>query len=190
MPDIKLLWQEQDLRRFIITRGLLVGTALAPPYLVVISERAELEQLGAMLVASAAASFLSSYVWGRLSDRSSRKVLALAGFVAALALFGGVALSWMGFGDTPYAIPGVLFVLMIAYHGVRQGRSTYLVDMAPKDEKAAYAALSNTVIGTLLLIAGLGGGLAALISAQWALVVFGVMSLAAVASALSMREVE
>ncbi|MEY8881013.1 MFS transporter [Donghicola sp. XS_ASV15] len=190
LPDIKLLWQEQDLRRFIMTRGLLVGTALAPPYLVVISERAELEQLGAMLVASAAASFLSSYVWGRLSDRSSRKVLALAGFVAALALFGGVALSWMGYGDTPYAIPGVLFVLMIAYHGVRQGRSTYLVDMAPKDEKAAYAALSNTVIGTLLLVAGLGGGLAALISAQWALVVFGVMSLAAVASALSMREVE
>lgn len=168
----------------------MVGTALAPPYLVVISERAELDQLGALLLASAAASFLSSYVWGRLADRSSRKVLALSGFVAAIALFGGVALSWAGYASTPYAIPAVLFVLMIAYHGVRQGRSTYLVDLAPRDQRAAYAALANTVIGSLLLVAGIGGGLAALISAQWALVVFGVMSLGAVGAALSLREVE
>ncbi|NVO23439.1 MFS transporter [Donghicola mangrovi] len=190
MPRLSLLWEDRNFLRFIITRGLLVGTALAPPYLVVISERAELDQLGALIVASAAASLLSSYVWGRMSDRSSRKVLMLAGIVAAVALFAGIGLAQAGYGGVPYVMPAVLFILMIAYHGVRQGRSTYLVDMAPKDQKAAYAALANTVIGTLLLIAGIGGGLASLISAQAALAVFGAMSVGGAVAAYTLDEVE
>jgi hypothetical protein len=48
----------------------------------------------------------------------------------------------------------LLFGLMIAYQGVRLGRATHLVDMADADTRAAYTALSNTVIGILLLAGG------------------------------------
>ncbi|MGJ5620247.1 MFS transporter [Sulfitobacter sp. MF3-043] len=191
--DFSVLAKNPVLWRFIITRGLLVSTALAPPYLVVLAGQAgqdRLAQLGALVLASALASFLSSYVWGRLSDRSSRRVLMLTGVVGAVAMITAVALWAIGLAREVWAMPAVLFVLMIAYHGVRQGRSTYLVDMAPPDQRAAYAAVSNTVIGGLLLIAGVLGGGAALIGPQATLMLFAAMAVAAAVVGYGLPEVE
>ncbi len=134
--DFSILKEDANLRRFILVRGLLASTALAPPYFVVLGggeDQSALGQLGALVLASALASFLSSYVWGRLSDQSSRKVLKLTGCVGAVAMLGAVALSVLGLATQIWAMPLVLFILMIAYHGVRQGRSTYLVDMSPEN---------------------------------------------------------
>jgi hypothetical protein len=39
--------------------------------------------------------------------------------------------------------------------GVRLGRKIYLVDMASGDNRAAYVAVSNTLIGVLMLAGGL-----------------------------------
>ncbi len=192
-PGFALLKDAPDLRRFIIVRGLLVSTALAPPYLVVLSGQGEdgtLGQLGALVLASAVASFLSSYVWGRLSDLSSKTVMMLAGVLGAAAMLVAVAFWAAGLAAEVWAMPSVLFVLMIAYHGVRQSRSTYLVDLAPEDQRAAYAAVSNTVIGTLLLLAGVVGGGAALLGAQATLVVFAAMAIAAACVAWGLPEVE
>ena len=191
--DFSVMAKNPVLWRFIITRGLLVSTALAPPYLVVLAGQAgqdRLAQLGALVLASALASFLSSYVWGRLSDRSSRRVLMLTGVVGAVAMITAVALWAIGLAREVWAMPAVLFVLMIAYHGVRQGRSTYLVDMAPPDQRAAYAAVSNTVIGGLLLIAGVLGGGAALIGPQATLMLFAAMAVAAAVVGYGLPEVE
>ena len=70
-------WRER-----IAARGCLTATALAPPFLVLLASGGAtqpFEALGALVLSSAAAAFLSSYVWGRLSDRSSRKVLIAVG---------------------------------------------------------------------------------------------------------------
>lgn len=134
-PDLTPLWQDRQLQLFILVRGLLVPTALAPPYIVLLAAREgnlELKGLGILVLVSALASFLSSYVWGRLADRSSRKVLMLTGGLGAAAMLGAVLAVWLGLGETLWALPLALFVLMLAYHGVRQGRSVYLVDMAPE----------------------------------------------------------
>ncbi len=158
--SLSLLRDDPRLTHFILARGLLVSTALAPPYMVLLASEAglaALDKLGALVLASAGASFLSSYVWGRLADRSSKTVLALSGVAAALAMLAAVGLAAAGLAQTIWAMPLTLFVLMVAYHGVRQGRSTYLVDMAPKAKRSAYAALSNTVIGMILLAAGAAG---------------------------------
>ncbi|SFG56915.1 MFS transporter [Sulfitobacter dubius] len=191
--DFNLLRGNRDLWLFILVRGLLVSTALAPPYLVVLagsSEAGQLGQLGALVLASALASLVSSYVWGRLSDMSSRRVLMLTGIVGAVAIALAVLLWFLGMAQAVWAMPAVLFILMIAYHGVRQGRSTYLVDMAPKDSRAAYAAVSNTVIGVLLLLAGVLGGGAALIGPQATLMLFAAMAVAAAVLAHWLPEVE
>ncbi|WP_299415112.1 MFS transporter [uncultured Sulfitobacter sp.] len=186
LRDNPVLW------RFIIVRGLLVSTALAPPYFVVLSgeEGGTLGALGALVLASAAASLLSSYVWGRMSDRSSRRVLIWAGVSGSGAIGMGLVLAQLGFAQTVWAMPLSLFVLMIAYHGVRQGRSTYLVDIAPEDRRAAYAAVANTVIGMLLLVAGIAGGGAALLGPQASLVLFAVMAIAAAFVARGLPEAE
>lgn len=188
--DFSVLRDNPALRRFILVRGLLVSTALAPPYLVVLGGEGNLGQLGALVFASAAASFVSSYVWGRLSDRSSRQVLMLAGLLGAAAMGMAIVCWALGVAWITWVMPAVLFVLMIAYHGVRQARSTYLVDFAKEDQRAAFAAVSNTVIGSLLLIAGVIGGGAALLGAQATLVVFAVMAVAAAVVAYGLPEVE
>ncbi len=84
-----------------------------------------------------------------------------------------------------------LFVLMVAYHGVRQGRSTYLVDLAPPDQRTAYAAVANTVIGLLLLLlSGAIGAVAGLVGPQAALGTFAALCLVGAATAWRMKEVE
>jgi hypothetical protein len=191
LPDLSILRDNPQLWRFILARGLLVSTALASPYLVLLASDAgqsALSGLGAMVLASALASLLSSYVWGRLADRSSRLVLMRAGVLGAAAILAAVALALAGLADAVWAMPGALFGLMIAYHGVRQGRSIYLIDMAPKDQRATYTAVSNTVIGGLLLAVGLLGGLGSLAGPEATLAGFAVMALLAAVVARGLDE--
>lgn len=190
--DLSPLREDAQFRRYILVRGALTATALAPPYLVLLSggDGSALGKLGALVLASAAASFVSSYIWGRLSDRSSRWVLALSGFGGALAIGAAPFAAWSGVAQHQFVIPAILFALMLAYHGVRQGRSTYLVDMSPQDERSTYAALANTVIGVLLLISGaLGGGLS-LLGPVAALTGFAALSAIGGVLALGLHEVE
>ena len=189
----RLLREDPQLRLFIVVRGLLTATALAPPYLVLLAAsdaEDSLNQLGALVLASALASLVSSYVWGRLSDRSSRAVLQRSGIAGAIALAVGVGFRLAGLADTPWAMPLTLFVLMIAYNGVRQGRSTYLVDMAPADQTPAYTAVANTVIGLALLASGLFGALASLAGPVVTVALFAVMCVGAALTAAGLREVE
>lgn len=188
--DLTPLRRDPQFRQFIYARGALTVTALAPPYFVMLGGgQGALSGLGALMIASAAASFLSSYVWGRLSDRSSRRVLALSGFVAAGFMALAVGLEVLGLASG-LAIPAVLFGLMIAYHGVRQARSIYLVDMSPEGERASYAALANTVIGGLLLLVGALGGLLSSLGPVVALSGFALLSLCGGWLALGLDEVE
>ena len=156
LNNFTYLRDDPQLTRFILTRGLLTATALAPPFMIAVGSEAgeSYDKLGFLVLASALASLCSSFVWGRLSDRSSRKVLIFSALVATIIL---AATSWLAFAGTlggGYILPVLLFGLMVAYQGVRLGRSTHLVDMADKDTRAAYTALSNTIIGLLLLAGG------------------------------------
>lgn len=189
---VALLRQDRTFARLVIARGFLTATALAPPYFVILlgDGAAELGQLGALLVASSAASFLSSYVWGVFSDASSPRVLFAAGLIGALAMVGGVVLSLAGVGATIWAMPAALFVLMIAHHGVRQGRSTYLVDIAPPEARAAYAAAANTLIGGLLLVSGAFGGALSVIGPMSALTGFAALSVIGAVIAFGLEEAE
>jgi hypothetical protein len=84
----------------------------------------------------------------------------------------------------------MLFGLMIAYHGVRQGRSTHLVDMASPQNRASYTALSNTIVGLVLL--GAGALFAALAAFSVTLVIglFAVMCFAAAMIAIGLDDVQ
>ncbi len=165
ISQFSLLRRDPQLVRFIVTRGLLVGTALAPPYLLALAGRGgghQLGLLGPFVVASALAAVGSTYIWGRLSDTSSRRVLMSAAVTGAAALTLAVVLALsapaiFALGLVP---PLLLFLLMVGYQGVRLGRATHVVDMADAATRAAYTALSNTLIGTLLIVGG-GFGLVA-----------------------------
>jgi hypothetical protein len=186
------LRDDPQLRRFILTRGLLTATALAPPFMIAVGSQAGegYDKLGFLVLASALASLCSSFVWGRLSDRSSRKVLVFSAMVAAIIL---AVTSWLAFAGTlsgGYILPVLLFGLMIAYQGVRLGRSTHLVDMADKESRAAYTALSNTVIGLLLLAGGVFSLVANWFGGEVVLAIMAGMSGLAIFAAWGLDEVQ
>jgi len=150
-----------QLRLFVATRAALAVTALAPPFIVMLSatsERSALDELGPLVMASTAASVLASYVWGRLSDRSSRQTLMAAGALGAVvfAVAGGIGIAVGGLGGA-FGAAFAIFAAQIAYEGVRAGRKLHLTDMAEDAFRARYTALSNTLIGAALLAGGLFG---------------------------------
>ncbi|MEH6829140.1 hypothetical protein, partial [Parasphingorhabdus sp.] len=101
--------------------------------------------------------------------------------------------SWLAFAGTlgsGYILPVLLFGLMIAYQGVRLGRSTHLVDMADEDTRAAYTALSNTVIGLLLLAGGIFSLVANWFGGEVVLAIMAGMSGLAILAAWGLDEVQ
>lgn len=188
------LMNDAQLRRFIAARALLAVTALAPPFIVLLSseqERSSLEQLGPLVIASALASIVSGYIWGRIADRSSRWTLVLGGLCAAVvfAATGAASLVWGNLGGTlVWAL--VIFAAQIAYEGVRAGRKLHLTDMVGDDKRARYTAISNSLIGLALLAGGGFGALADLVGTAWILVVFAAICVAGVAVALTLEEVQ
>ena len=191
LANLHYLRDDSQLARFILARGLLTSTALAPPYLVILASGeggAALEGLGALVLASALAGLLSSYVWGRLADRSSRLVLVWTGVLGASAM--ALTLGFAGFGlsSTFWAMPLALFGLMVAHQGVRLGRSTYLVDMVGPDLRAVYTAIANTVIGVILLGSGIFGAIASLAGAGVTLALFACFATAGAFVAYGLKE--
>ncbi len=183
------LKNDAQLRRFIAARGLLTTTAFAPPFMIAAAP-GDGVALGLLVLASAASSLLSSAVWGRLADRSSRLVLAASAAIAAAALGVTATLAMFGALHPTFALPPLLFLLMIAYQGVRLGRSTHLVDMADEETRATYTALSNTIIGVVLM-AGAGLGLLAeIVGAAGVLGTLALMSAGALPVALGLQNVQ
>ncbi|MGK0483473.1 MAG: hypothetical protein ACJAQ3_003456, partial [Planctomycetota bacterium] len=192
LGQLRLLREDPQLLRFTIVRGLLAATALAPPFVVTTGLKHGLGQLGPFVLASALASVLSAYIWGRFADRSSRRVLIWSGLVATVPLLVVAVLirARPGTLDAGWPLPCALFVLMVAYQGVRLGRATHLVDMAPPDQRAAYTAVSNSVIGVVLLVGGVFGWIADQWGREVVLAAFTIASLAAAFLARRLDEVQ
>ncbi|AHD10994.1 hypothetical protein [Phaeobacter gallaeciensis] len=160
---LRPLKKDQELRRYIGTRALLISTALAPPFLVMLGGRdAEggFGNLGLLVLASSIAAIVSSYIWGKLSDRSSRQTLMISGALSAVTLAMAAAVGWAAGAPASIAVAGFVFVAQVAYQGARAGRKTHLTDMDTHGHTSVYTALSNTMIGVLLLLGG-GFGLLA-----------------------------
>ncbi|QEF97819.1 hypothetical protein Mal15_18640 [Stieleria maiorica] len=195
IEQLGLLRRDAQLRRLIVTRTLLLSTALAPPFYIALSgDRAAsgLGTLGPFMIASAAASLCSAYVWGRFSDRSSRLVLMLAATLAALAnaVAAVVALAMPTVLQEASFLPALLFVLMIAHQGVRLGRSVHVVDMADRDNRATYTALSNSMVGLILLAGGVFGVIAQWLGIGAVLAIFTSMAALAIFAAAGLDDVQ
>lgn len=205
VSQFRLLREDRQLVVFIAVRGLLIATALAPPFILTLGAEAgqaaaedaagtvaSLGQLGPFIIASSLASISSSYVWGRLADSSSRKVLALSATGGALGLGLAALAGYLlpGLVEGNWFLPVLIFLVYIAYQGVRLGRSTHLVDMADEKRRASYTALSNTIIGILLVMGGIFGFIAQWISVAFVLAIFSLMCIAAALLALKLEEVQ
>ncbi len=91
---------------------------------------------------------------------------------------------------TSWLIPLIYFGLEIAHQGVRGARKTYIVDLTSDRNRVEYVALSNSLIGALLLVTGvLLGLLATFLAPTWLIATLSLLSLAGVALGKGLREV-
>ncbi|KXS53526.1 MAG: hypothetical protein AWU57_2091 [Marinobacter sp. T13-3] len=193
VKSLSLLRDDAPFRHFVITRALLLCSALASPYFVVLAQQ-ESDigwMLGVFLLASSLASSVSASFWGWAADTSSRRVMIRgAAMASGICLLVGLLalLLGPGFGGA-WFYPVAFFVLSIAHAGVRLGRKTYLVDMAGGNKRTDYTAVSNTVIGVLLLVTGAFTAAISLISDVAVILVLGLMGLAGMLSAVRLKEV-
>ncbi len=193
IKSLSLLRDDPPFRHFVITRALLLCSALASPYFVVLAQKNTDDGwlLGVFLLASSLASSVSASVWGWMADTSSRQVMIRgAAMASGVCLLVGttamIAGSEMG---NIWFYPVAFFILSIAHAGVRLGRKTYLVDMAGGNKRTDYTAVSNTVIGCLLLVTGGVTALISMVSDVAVILVLGTLGLAGMFSALRLREV-
>ncbi|MGM0430440.1 MAG: MFS transporter [Pseudomonadota bacterium] len=184
IKSMSLLWHNRQFGHFVISRALLVAAAFAIPYIVVLIQRAgeaELTSLGSLMLASGLAGLLAGRFWGRWSDSASHHVMAAASVMSTLVI--GIALALYYWAPDALGMQWVaaalLFSSAVAHHGARVGRKTYLVDMATQDNRAQLTAVSNTVMGVVLLAGLLLGwvdaayGVAAVL---WVLAAIGVIA--------------
>lgn len=186
-------WQyltaDAELQKYIVVRGLLTATAVAPPFLLLLASNDTnlVTQLGALVVASSFATFVSGRIWGLLSDRSTKLVLAFAGFGSTLFLLLSIVALWSDLYASTWFLPVLLSLFLISYQGVRIGRTIHLVNLATEDTRAAYTAVSNTVIGVVLLVTGLFGVLAEFVGVDTVILLLAGMSLLGGFLALHLR---
>jgi hypothetical protein len=190
---LSILGSDPAFRRFIVTRALLMCSALSAPFYVLLGQ----ERIGSapallalFLMAGGLASLVSGPVWGRFADRSSRMVMAAAAAVSSAAGLLLVLLAmWAPALLAPvWVIPTLYFILSVAHAGVRVGRKTYVLDLASGNRRTDYVAVGNTVIGMLLLCVGAIGGLTDTIGIAGVLAVLSAMGAAGSVLSLTLRE--
>ena len=88
-------------------------------------------------------------------------------------------LAWLDEFDGIAVVVLLFFLLSVTHQGVRLGRKTYVVDLASGNRRTDYVAVSNSIIGLMLLVVGLAGALLSQISVAAVLAGFALTSLLA-----------
>ncbi|MCC4213914.1 MFS transporter [Leeuwenhoekiella parthenopeia] len=190
-----LLKEDKHFRNFVITRSLLLCSALTAPYYVLLAQRyvgKEAYLLGLFIIANGVASIISAPVWGKMADKSSKKVMTYsATLTAGLGLLIVAIIQFIpAWRDQNWLYPVAFFVLGIAHQGVRLGRKTYIVDMAQGNRRTDYVAVSNTLIGFILLITGGLSALASLVSVEGIIALLSVLGILGALKSATLPEVE
>lgn len=191
---LRLLKTDKPFRHFVVARSLLLCSALSAPFFIMLAhERTDgaLLVLGLFVIADGLASVVSAPFWGRFADTSSRRVMVIAGGSA-----GGVGLLLVAIVETLPAVAEMgwlyslfFFLLAISHAGVRLGRKTYIVDLAGGNKRTDYVAVSNTVIGVVLLLAGSVGVLTMVMPVSGIIVILAGMGFAGALLSLRLPEV-
>ncbi len=194
LARLAILRDDLPFRRFVIARALAMGSGLAAPFYVALARDdlgSAMSLLGLFIAVEGLAGLVSSPVWGRWADRSSRQVFATACGLAAVLSIAVALWSWLPMPSSAalWFYPLAFFGLGIAHAGVRLGRKTYMVDMAQGNKRTDYVAVSNSVVGVLLLGTGLLGALAAMVSVEATILLLGLAGLLGAALSLRWKEV-
>lgn len=194
LAGYELLKARADLRRFVGVRSLLNFAALSTPYYVLLARGYISEAFGNLavfIIMVNLAKVLSSLIWGRSADDSSRNAMIAGGSLAVLV--GGLAMS-LTYLPAPfqnvYVMGGLILLLGFAQAGIRLGRKTYLLDIAPEADRPLFAAVTNLIVGVLTLLSGALGVIVEVFNLDVLIVLLTILTAAGVVMAFSLPQAE
>lgn len=195
IKKLSLLRTDPPFRQFVIARSLLLCSSLSAPFFIMLAHQetnGALVVLGLFVIADGLASLVSAPFWGQFADKSSRRVMIIAGGGAALVGLVLVATVNLipAMADSQWLYPAFFFMLAITHAGVRLGRKTYVVDLASGNKRTDYVAVSNTVIGVVLLLAGSVGALTTVMPVSGIIVILALMGLSGAALSYRLPEID
>lgn len=193
-----------EFRHFLTFRAFLSMAAIADPFYVLFARQelgAPVSVVGFYIAAIAISQFLSNLFWSPLADRrGNRLVLQLSALlrmtipVVALAMpplvrWGPIAAHIPGGSPTLYYAFGAVFALYgVALSGQNLANMTYVLDIAPDHERAAYVGLINTILGVVAFIPVVGGTLVDAFGFQFLFLVAFLITLAGVLAGGALHE--
>jgi len=195
LKKISLLKTDKDFRLFVITRALFLCSVLSAPFFVILAQQQSDSSnylLGLFILSSGLADFSSSVIWGKLSDISSRKSMIIGASISTALGFLVFTLSifYENIFSIIWLMPLIYFVLTVGYQGIRIGRKTYLVDLAGGNKRTDYVAVSNTIIGVVLLFAGFIGTLSSSIGLNGIILLLSIIGVIGIFLAIKLPEVQ
>jgi hypothetical protein len=118
-------------------------------------------------------------------------MIVAALITAGLGIVVFVLMRWRSdLAATSCLFPAFFFVLGVAHAGVRAGRKTYLVDLAGGVKRTDYVAVSNTLIGVVLLVVGGITSLFSWLEPQEMILALSLLGLGGAGMAVTLPEVE
>lgn len=198
VQTVALLREDRTFRDFVTVRGFLLVSSLSPPFIVSLSVSGGAEGLaglGGFILASGVAALLGGRIFGRLADRSSKRLMTYGATFASMVLVALVlevtVLDLAGDSLLAYVVyVSGYFLVTLVHTGIRIGRKTYVVDLAEGDQRTTYVAVGNSAMGLILLVVGGISSAIAGFGAIWALLFLAALGLLGVISSSRLPEVE
>ncbi|RXJ75701.1 MFS transporter [Arcobacter sp. F155] len=195
ISKLGILKTDKPFRLFVITRALFLCSVLSAPFFVIIAQQnsdANAYLLGLFILSSGLADLLSANFWGKFSDVSSKRVMIIGATIATTVGFIVVFIDFFykELFSIIWIMPIIYFILSIGYQGIRIGRKTYITDLAEGNKRTDYVAVSNTLIGFILLLSGLIGTLSSFIGLGGIILVLSLVGVLAIYLAKQLPEVQ
>jgi hypothetical protein len=163
----RLVQADPVYRRYMAARVALGLTSVALPFYGVYAKNvlgASGGMAGIYVAARIGATLIFNLPWGRLSDRRGNqlvmRLLSLGSGATALLALGLVGLIGLVQPQGRW-LPYVALPIFLLDGAVRPAQmmvgSNFLLELSPEGERSLYLGLSNTLLGVVVLISGLGG---------------------------------
>ncbi len=192
LGGMKLLKEDKNFQKFLMTRALLMAIPLLQPFYVLLAK--DLEDLphsflGYLIIISAIAQVIGSPLWGKFADKNPKFLMRISSFIALFGLFYALSFTLTNpLFSSVYAFIPVFFINGIAYAGARLSRKTYLVDYAPEADRPTYVSLANTSIGLFTILAGSFGLVSKVFGLGGQLMFFGILLIACIILSFKLEE--
>ena len=164
---LRLVRADDNYRRYLLVRVLLVVAGIAPPfYAVYVQQRlgGPLAMVGVYLAVYTTANLLSHVFFGRFSARLGNRQTLIVSTWAGLLMTGAVLA--LAFAASPLRLSGqaasLWLIPIFVLYGVRESgigvaSHSLLLDLAPPVERSLYVGFTNTLMGLVLLVTGISG---------------------------------